>query len=428
MRSMRRAAEWEILSLSDRHSKYAPLHPGTLAAAHFIPVYKPAWRYGGPVQSVSLLCEGLARKGVRVSVFTTNADGASVLNVPMDRPVDVEGVQVRYFRAVRTPWGIDSLGLRRACATMLAGYDIVHMSAVWQPLGVPIARAARAVGVPYVCSLRGTVNPWAWNRRTLKHKIYWQLFEKRTLREAAALHVTSETEREEALALGVGVGQPMHLVPNGIESARFACRLDLASQFRMRQGIPAGCRIMLHFGRLHPKKGIDLFLRAAHKSLRMPDEWVYVVVGPDDGCYRDTLRALARELGVADKVVFVDTLAGDDRLGAYSAADLFVLTSYAENFGMSVVEAMAASVPILISDQVALARDVTDSDAGVVTELNEASIRAGLESLMHDASLRARLSHNALALVHRKFDIGVVAARMIDCYAEILSLGAQDRQ
>ena len=80
---------------------------------HFIPVYKPAWRYGGPVRSVSELCEELVAQGVAVTVFTTNTDGNGVLDVPTDQPVIVNGVQVYYFQSNRMPWGIDSLALRK---------------------------------------------------------------------------------------------------------------------------------------------------------------------------------------------------------------------------------------------------------------------------------------------------------------------------
>ncbi len=127
---------------------------------HFIPVYKPAWQYGGPVRSISQLCEELVKQGITVHVVTTNANGKEELDVPINQPIDVDGVQVIYFKYNRFPWGIDSFALRRSIYDVIGKYDLLHMSAMWQPLAIPVVSAAKKARVPYIYSLRGGVNPW----------------------------------------------------------------------------------------------------------------------------------------------------------------------------------------------------------------------------------------------------------------------------
>src|SRR3954471_9492384 len=121
---------------------------------HVVPTYAPAWRYGGPIVAVHGLCKALVARGHEVDVFTTNVDGDGVLDVPTDRPVERDGVRVRYFpaRLRRLYW---SPAMARALAADVRGYDLVHIHAVFLWPGVAAARAARRVHVPYIVSPRG---------------------------------------------------------------------------------------------------------------------------------------------------------------------------------------------------------------------------------------------------------------------------------
>ena len=387
----------------------------------FVPVYKPAWRYGGVVRCVSQLCEALSSQGVDVTVYTTDADGRRRLSVPTDRETDVEGVPTRYFRHVRTPWGIDSVDLRRYIHQLIAHFDLVNLASVWQPLGIVVANAARRRGVPYVNSLHGTINPWAWSRRKTKHHLYWHSFERRCLARAAALHVTSNQEQAEALTLGVGLGQKFIVVPNGLRVQDHRSDPSAATAFRKTLGIPPDRPIVLFLGRIHPKKGIDFFLRATLPVWRRNREWILTIVGPDEDGHRAQLEKLVRDCGIRGNVRFHDSISGRLRIGAYGAAAIFVLTSHNENFGMSVVEAMAAAVPVLISDQVGISPEIAADRAGVVVPLEEPAIRKALAELMASRDLRHTYAQRGLECVRRRYDIDVVAQRMSRAYQRILT-------
>jgi glycosyltransferase involved in cell wall biosynthesis len=388
---------------------------------HFIPVYKPAWQYGGPVRSVSTLCESLAECGDQVVVATTNAGmgGQNGIARKLNQPLDVDGVKVFYYPRDPVPTYIESISLRRHVYELAANADLVHVSGVWQPLTLSVTRAAQLAGKPYICSLRGTVNPWAWSHRTYKHKLYWYLIESKQLAHASALHVTSETEREDAVTYKVGSGQKIIVVPNSIKCSEFVRDEQLAWDFRNSIPLSKHQKLILYFGRLHEKKGIDLFLYAAADVLRNTDEWKFLIVGPSEQGYGDKLKVLVQALGLTNSVLFLDLIQGRDRLAVLSAADLFVLTSHNENFGMSVVEAMAASAPVLISESVGISKEIVADKAGCVTKLDIESIRSELVGLMKSDDLRSFYAARGCSTARSRYDRSSVANLMRSAYADV---------
>jgi glycosyltransferase involved in cell wall biosynthesis len=390
---------------------------------HFIPVYKPAWQYGGPVRSVSTLCESLAACGERVVVATTTSGlcGQHRITWNLECPTIVDGVEVYYFARNPFPLYIESPSLRKHIRSLMVDADLVHLSGVWQPLSLSVTTTARRLKKPYVCSLRGTINSWAWKQRTIRHRLYWTLFESHQLSRASALHMTSDMEREDAVSRGIGIGQKVFVVPNSIDSSQFVRSEHLAWRFRESVSASDAQKLMLYLGRLHAKKGIDLFLNSAAAVLRETPDWLFLIVGPSENGYRDKLMSQVQRLGLSSKVRFVDLVAGTDRLGALSAADLFILTSHTENFGMSVVEAMAASVPVLISDRVGICKEIRSDGAGYITGQDHASIRSALITLISDAGLRSFYAANGRKCVLQRFDTAAVAQQMRASYRELLS-------
>jgi glycosyltransferase involved in cell wall biosynthesis len=386
---------------------------------HVVPVYKPAWRYGGPVRSVSKLCEGLAALGVQVTVATTNADGRGRLPVSIHNSNWVDGVEVYYFAQTAIPGYIESLSLRRNLDRLVAQADLVHLSAVWQPLGLAAANAARKAQKPYVCSLRGCVNPWVWRARKVKHTIYWRLFESRLLARAEALHATCASERDGALALGVGKHQKFYVVPNCLDTGTYAHNPQLRQKFHDYLGLAAEQKVILYLGRIHPQKGIELFLDAVTGLLLSSPQWLYLIAGPSDGDYSTCLAQKIRRLGLENQVRIMDLLSDDMRLGALSSADMLALTSTSENFGMSIVEAMAASVPVLVSDRVGIAREIEEDQAGVVVPLETSAVRRAIGDLMANEELRCFYGANGCISARARFETSTVAAQMREAYRSI---------
>ena len=160
--------------------------------------YKPAYVYGGPVRSLSALAEGLVQQGASVSVFTTNANGAARLDVPLREPVRVDGVAVTYYPLAAHSWGrfYYSPELAQACRDHVADYDLVLLESLWGHISEPATASCKRHRIPYVVSLRGQLMPWSFGKKNLKKRLYMALFARRHINGAAAIRCTDPVESE----------------------------------------------------------------------------------------------------------------------------------------------------------------------------------------------------------------------------------------
>jgi len=373
---------------------------------HVIPAYYPAVRYGGPIRSSRGLCAALARRGHEVHVFTTSVDGPVDLDVPLDRAVAVDDVQVRYFAvpaARRLCW---SPGMGRQLARDVPGFDIVHLHSTYLWPTLKAARRAEAAGVPYLLSPRGMLMRDAIAGRNPLIKRAWiQLAERRTLQRAAALHVTAEAEARETAELGLTL-PPVECIPNGIDIPESPESLACGPYATLRRPFA------LFLSRINWKKGLDRLIRAWRD---VPDLDL-VIAGNDEEDYTPGLRTLAAETGVAARVHFIGAVDDRYKWALYQSAALFVLPSYSENFGNVVVEAMAMGCPVVISEAVGLAPFVREHDAGRVVSGEPGALATEIRALAGDAALRTRLGSNGRRATDTFLKWDGVAAQMEAAY------------
>jgi glycosyltransferase involved in cell wall biosynthesis len=147
---------------------------------------------------------------------------------------------------------------------------------------------------------------------------------------------------------------------------------------------------------------------------------VLVIAGPDEGGYRATVEALGRRHGLGDRIVFTGMLQGLDRIAALADADLFVLPSYQENFGNSVVEALAAGTPVLISDQVNIHGQITAAEVGGVVPAEAGPLARELARWLDDPELRSRAAARAPAFVRERYDWRSIAGRWVGHYRRLV--------
>jgi glycosyltransferase involved in cell wall biosynthesis len=382
--------------------------------------YKPAYIYGGPVRSVPDLCEAMARAGARVTVYTTNANGpGQVLNVPTDCPVDVNGVQVRYF-PVKWPLARVALfyapALGKACYDHSDQFDVVYLPGSWTYSTFVGARAALRVQIPYVISPRGSFMDWSMSQKTLKKRLYLALIERHLINGAAAIHVTCALEQQQQEKWRFE--PPAVVIPNGVDVARFggpSCQ----GKWRQMLGVPPGGTLSLFVGRLHKMKRIDLTIDAfATFARQMPDAHL-LIVGPDQDGSGRVARQQAKDLGLTDRVHFAGLLAGSEVRQAYAEADVLVLFSHRENFGMVTAEAMAAGLPALVTREVGLATEVEQADAGLVVAAEPNEAGRVWQRLLSNPALRAAMGERGRALVRERFASDVVATRMLELFATV---------
>src|SRR5262245_47246979 len=295
---------------------------------HVVPTYYPAVRYGGPIRSVHGLASALAAQGHDVNVYTTNVDGDGISAVPLDRPVQLDGIRVWYFatsvgrRLYRSP------RMGRALHASISGFDIIHLHSVFLWPTSVAAQAARKAGVPYVLSPRGMLVQDLIRRKSSLAKRAWiTLFERRNIERAAAIHVTSEIEASELNALGFSHSR-LAVIANGVEIPRELPRSDFDFGDMRRPYV-------LFLGRLYWKKGLDRLIPAM-KEVPNAD---LLVAGNDEENYRSELEAVTRRNQLVDRVRFLGPVDDSKKWALLASAQILALPSYSENFGNVVLEA-----------------------------------------------------------------------------------------
>ncbi len=387
---------------------------------HVSPSYFPAFQFGGPIQSVQLLNKTLRRQGVEVDVFTTNAGLEGRADIPVNQWQRVEGVPVKYFPYQGYIHYNFSIPLWQELHKRVKEYDLVHITAVWNFPVLAAARACQQAGVPYIVSPRGTIYPEtiALKSASLK-KGYYRLFARQYLNRAAAIHFTARDEQLRVMD-HLKLSSRAVVIPNGLELDEMGAALAEETARQLPAALE-GKRYLLFLGRLHPKKGLDLLIKAfsiVHQQF--PDVHL-VLAGPDSDGYGQVIRQQIAGVGMDKNVLFTGMLTGTDKLAVLQCAELFVLSSYSENFGMSVVEAMAAGIPVVISRAVGISAEVEKLRAGVVTELTPASIAMGIQALLADPAARSTIARNGRQMVADYFHINAVASSFKALYTTLAS-------
>lgn len=375
--------------------------------------YKPAYLYGGPVQSDSAMCEALVRQGAEVTVLTTNANGSHRLSVPLNKSVSVEGVQVFYYPLVGfAPKSFFySPELVRAIDRIVDEFQIVILDTLFTHAMGRAANACIRCQVPYVIPLHGQLLPTALKHRYLKKQLYLALAGRAYLNRAAALHCTTLTEAQAATELGLGA--PSFVVPNALEVKAIDQPLQ-AAHFKTKLGIRADERVVLFLGRLHRVKRPEIALQA-FAAMGLTDVHL-VYAGADEEHLEPGLRTLARALGCADRVHFAGLLDSAGVRQVLAETDLLMMPSEMESFGMSAAEAMAAGVPVLLSRGVALGHWVEEVQAGrVVSGTADAFAQAGRALLSEPKQLRA-MGERGRKLVQTRFaPAGIAKQFLAEC-------------
>ena len=289
---------------------------------------------GGPTRTVTALCRELGRLGVLVDLVSQEAIGATT-DLNLLPPSDV--VTTYLARAYRLPpsgtlWSPGFRGiLCKRCRH--GGSKLFHDHGLWLPANHSTSAVARKLKIPLVVSTRGMLEPWALNHRAWKKRLAWSLYQRRDLATARVLHATAPHEAESLRRLGLR--QPIAVIPNGV---------DLPS-YPSRPQVPASPRVVLFLGRIHPVKGLVELVDAWR--IARPAGWTMIIAGPDEGGHRAVVEERIRGAGLESDFQFVGAVDDEEKTALYQRADLFILPSFTENFGVVVAEALASGVPVI---------------------------------------------------------------------------------
>lgn len=360
------------------------------------------------------MARAVAARGHTVEVYTTDfglegrvrADGA---------PVPDGGASVRYFPVQRPRMLKPSWSLYAALARDLPRVDVVHLHSLYLFHDWAAGRVCRRADIPYIVQPHGSLDPYIWRRHRARKRIMEWTFQNQVLRRAAAIHYT--TEEEMRLAAPHAQGAPGVVVPLGVELDAYDSPPP-PDRFFARHPETRGKRIVLFLSRLHEKKGLDILAASFGRiAQRFPDAHL-VLAGPDDGMGAQVDEWL-RKAGVADRATRTGMLEGEEKGAALAAASAFVLPSYSENFGIAVLEAMAAGIPVVISDQVNLWREVEHGGAGLVSSCDVDAFTGILERLLGDPAAARRMGEAGRALAREKFSWPRIASALETLYEDV---------
>ena len=385
---------------------------------HVIPSVGPL--RGGPSVMVRQLAASLVNAGIETHVATTNDNGPGLLSVRLHLPVNEGGVTYRYFpRQVRfytLSWPLASW-----LSDHVADYDVVHVHALFSFSTSVAAHCAHRRGVPYIVRPLGTLNTWGMTeRRPWLKRASFSLLESRVVKHAALMHYTSDEERLEAAALTRGAASVV--IPNAVAEAGAVER----GAFRARLGVSPDRPIVLFLSRLDEKKGLDLLIQAfSIFRTRLPNA-LLVIAGNGSPEFVERLKSQAEDLGLSeDTLVWAGFIAGDEKRAALADADVFVLPSYSENFGIAVAEAMAAGLPVVVSDRVGIHADITAAGAGLVVLCDAAAVADALARLLSDRTIATATGQRGADLVRRRYSTAAVTAQVIDAYNTVVGGAAR---
>lgn len=381
---------------------------------HIIPSL--AERSGGPSKAVVEMCRELGRRGHDARIYTTDADGPNALDVPLGRSVAVGGVDITYFSATRNEYYKVSLPMVAAVKANVSHYDVVHIHSLYQFSATVAAHYCRKYGVPYILQPHGTLDPYIYRHHRFRKWPYEALIERRNIRCAAAVHFTSVEEM--ALAHSLGLGLRGEVVPLGIEIEDDAFNSEAADSLWPEL---VGKKIVLFLGRVNFKKGLDTLARAFGEVRRCRRNVQLVIAGPDNDGYVPRVRRWLADQGVLDATTFTGMVLGERKAALLERADLFVLPSYSENFGIAVVEAMAAGLPVVISNRVNIWREIDAAGAGLVVNTDAGEVANAVLALLDSPPIAKEMGARGRRLARDRFSWRTAGERLIQLYERVLS-------
>jgi glycosyltransferase involved in cell wall biosynthesis len=378
---------------------------------------------GGPAQACVEMAAAVARRGHEVSIYTTNWKEGGVEDVPTDHQVVRDGVAVRYFPVHVPRFWKPSLAMARALSRDMTAFDVVHLHSIYLFHDLVGGHYARRRGVPYIVRPHGMLDPYIRAHHRTRKWLMEVAFQNRVLRHATAIHYTSDIERE--ISTPFAMGAPPKVVPLGVDLTGFDA-LPSPETFHRRFPETRGKTIVLYLSRLHFKKGLDLLI-PAFAGLAATDPSLHLVLaGPDDGMMAKCVEWAARD-GISGRVTFTGMLRGEDKLSAFAAARLFTLPSYSENFGIAPVEAMAAGLPVVISDQVNIWRELQRGGGATVIPCDRAALVAAMTPLLADSEAAAEMGRRARATVDQLYRWDNVGAALEEMYRDAAATRASPR-
>jgi glycosyltransferase involved in cell wall biosynthesis len=383
---------------------------------HVIPAIAP--QYGGPSEAVISLVKALIKRDVNAVIATTDADGSGRLSVPLDELSEKYGVPVRFFPRQFSEAFKYSRTLARWLRAHVDDFDVVHIHAVFSHSSVAAFKACIDKGVPYLIRPLGTLDPTTLAHKAIRKKLFAAIWGRRMLSRAAGIHYSTIREKQDVegsfnLACGF-------VLPIGVDIERH--QEDSGQLEKPAPSFGHYSPYIIFLGRLDPIKNIEMLIDAFCETARVDalGDWHLLIAGDGRADYVESLKKRALRSSTGHRVLFPGWLSGAAKTDALANAELFALTSRHESFGRSVTEAMSLGTPVLIADDVFIADDVREYQAGWVVSGGLEELCRLLEQAISDGDIRQHRGACARRLVSDRFDSEQTADKMIQRYETVI--------
>ena len=372
---------------------------------HIVPCYKPAYKYGGPINSVSKLCELLTVKGIYTKVLTTTGNGREELDVETEKEIIVDGVPVIYFKRYTKNNTFISPALWKYLYSHVDEYDMVHIHTWWNILVLFSAMICYLKGVKVIISPRGMLCDYIFNGNNHFIKKCIHVLLGKSLLKRSRFHATAIMEYDECEKLIPGWegfivpnilplnGPPVEKKPNDIFTIAFLSRID-------------------------PKKGLEFVFEAMSK---LRTDVKLKIFGTGNAEYIDELKQLAKDIKIESKIEWMEWQSSSTKFQQLMEADICILTSYNENFGNVIVESLYMGTPVLITDLVGLSSFVKNNDLGWVVPLDINIITNTILQATLDTEKRDRINKTSRQIIEDNFAQEILIDEYIKQYQLLLN-------
>lgn len=320
------------------------------------------------------------------------------------QPVNIEGTRIIFsnMRVARF------LSLKHEFRQILLDEkpDIVHINGIWEPQTWWFQQEAQRCHIPVLLSPHGMMEPWILNHNRLKKKIALFLYQHKAIRLATSLHATAAEEAGNLQKLGYT--QPIHIIPNGIDLTQIQLKKDWQQK-----------RKILFLSRIHPKKGIQFLIEAVAELRESLLDWEVVVAGEGETEYREKLEKEARKRGVSTIVRFTGGVYQAQKWQLFAEADLFVLPTHSENFGIVVAEALACGTPVITTKGTPWS-ELESHKCGWWTEIGtQPLIKALSDFLSKTPSELEEMGRNGAQLIQNNYSAANMAQSFLNIYKDL---------